>query len=286
MQRAIDECYEAGYLGEHVLGTQFSLDVRTHRGAGAYICGEETGLLESLEGKRGWPRLKPPFPAVQGAFAKPTVINNIETLACVRSIVERGADWFKSIGPSHSTGPKLFGLSGHVNRPGIFELPMGITLAELIERHGGGGRGGRKFKSCIPGGASTGYMKADEIGLPMDFESLRPAGVLGLGTACAVVMDETTDIPRTLYNLLRFFSHESCGQCTQCREGTTWIRKTLARLLASGCTRADVDLIRELAGSMGMMPGLSICGLSDGAAWPVRTAIDKFREEFDSKCGS
>ena len=286
MQRALGECYAAGLFGKNVLGSPWSVDVVLHRGAGAYICGEETGLLESLEGKRGWPRLKPPFPAVRGAFGCPTVINNMETLACVRPIVERGAEWFKSIGPAGSPGPKLFGLAGHVNRTGVFELPMGTPLRELIERHGGGMRDGRKFKSCIPGGASVGFLAPGEMDVALDFDSPRKFGLLGLGTGCAVVMDDTTDIPAMLHNILRFFAHESCGQCTQCREGTGWMAKTMARLLAGGCDRREVDLIRSLAGSMGMMPGLSICGLSDGTAWPVKTAMEKFGEEFYAKCAT
>ena len=284
LQRAVGECYAAGLFGPHVLGGDWSVDVFLHLGAGAYICGEETGLLESLEGKRGWPRLKPPFPAIRGAFALPTVINNLETLACVRPIIERGAEWFKSIGPAGSPGPKLFGLAGHVNRPGVFELPMGTPLRELIEAHGGGMRGGKPFKSCIPGGASVGFLAPGEMDVALDFDSPRKFGLLGLGTGCAVVMDESADIPAVLHNILRFFAHESCGQCTQCREGTTWLAKLSARLLAGGCERAEVDLLGELASSMGMMPGLSICGLADGAAWPVRTALAKFREEFYAKC--
>ncbi|MCG3178697.1 MAG: NADH-quinone oxidoreductase chain 1 [Phycisphaerae bacterium] len=284
MAKAVAECYAAGLFGQHISGGDYSLDVQLHRGAGAYVCGEETGLLESLEGKRGWPRIKPPFPAVKGAFGKPTVINNIETLSCVRGIVERGAEWFKSIGPAHSTGPKLIGLSGHVNTPGVWEMPMGISLRELIEKYGGGMRGGKAFKSCIPGGASVGFLTPDQIDMTMDFEGPRKCGLLGLGTACAAVMDETVEIPRILYNIARFFSHESCGQCTHCREGTGWMEKTLLRLLAGGGDRGDLDLVRKLADSMGMMPGMSICGLADGAAWPIKTAIDKFRGEFEALC--
>ncbi|MDD4891368.1 MAG: NADH-quinone oxidoreductase subunit NuoF, partial [Phycisphaerae bacterium] len=286
MHAAIAQCYEAGLLGQHVLGGEWSVDVFLQRGAGAYICGEETGLLESLEGKRGWPRLKPPFPAVRGAFAKPTVINNLETMACIRPIVERGAAWFNSIGPAGSPGPKMFGVAGHVNRPCVVEGPMGLSLRELIEKHAAGLRPGRTFKSCIPGGASVGFLAPDEMDVPLDFDSPRKFGLLGLGTGCAVVMDDSADIPAILRNIVRFFAHESCGQCTQCREGTGWMAKTLSRLLAGGCTRRDVDLVRELAGTMGMMPGYSICGLSDGCAWPVRTAIDKFGDEFYAKCGS
>jgi NADH-quinone oxidoreductase subunit F len=283
MEKAVAECYQAGLFGENVAGGDFSVDVYLHRGAGAYICGEETGLLESLEGKRGWPRLKPPFPAVQGAFGKPTVINNVETLACVQPIIERGADWFKSIGPEHSTGPKLFGVSGHVNRPGVIELPMGLTLRELIDEHAGGMKGG-DFKTAIPGGVSVGYMTPDELDTPLDFDISKKIFILGLGTGCAIVMHDTVSVPRSLYNIARFFSHESCGQCTQCREGTGWFMKTMQRMLAGGCDSGDLDLMRQLADTMGAMPGFNICGLADAAAWPVKTAIDKFRPEFEALC--
>src|SRR6516164_8113570 len=239
MQRAIDEAYAANLLGRNIQGKDFHLDVFVHRGAGAYICGEETGLIESLEGKRGWPRIKPPFPAVEGAFRKPTIVNNIETLACVPHIVERGADWFKSMGVSPdpknprdpgSYGPKLYCLSGHVNKPGCVELPLGVTVRELVDKHGGGVWKGRKAKACIPGGFSMGLMTEAEFNTPLDFNGPGKVGCLGLGTAAVTVIDETTPIVDVLYNICRFFAHESCGQCTPCREGTDWMRKIVDRI--------------------------------------------------------
>ncbi|HEY8505815.1 MAG TPA: NADH-quinone oxidoreductase subunit NuoF, partial [Gemmataceae bacterium] len=232
LQGAIDELYANNMLGKNILGTDFSLDVYLHRGAGAYICGEETGLIESLEGKRAWPRIKPPFPAVEGAFRKPTIVNNVETLACVTHIIDRGADWFKSIGvppdPNNprdagSYGPKLYCISGHVNKPGCVELPLGVTVRELIEKHAGGIRDGRKAKGCIPGGLSMGFLTEAEFDTPLDFNGPGKAGCLGLGTAAVIVFDETTSIIDVLYNTCRFFAHESCGQCTPCREGTGWL---------------------------------------------------------------
>ena len=198
----------------------FNLDIWLHRGAGAYICGEETGLIESLEGKRGWPRIKPPFPAIEGAFRKPTVVNNVETLCCVPHIIERGADWFKSIGTPKSYGPKLYCVSGHVNKQVCVELPLGVTCRELIDEHAGGVWKGRKAKAAVPGGISMGLLSADELDTPLDFESLRKPGCLGLGTAAVTVIDDQTSIVDYLYNTCRFFAHESCGQCTPCREGT------------------------------------------------------------------
>ena len=231
MQGAIDECYAAGYLGKNILGRDFSLDIYIHRGAAAYVCGEETGLIESLEGKRAWPRIKPPFPAVEGLFRKPTVVNNVETLACVKHIVDRGVAWFRSLGtppdPNNprdpgSPGPKLYGLSGHVNRPGCYEAPLGLPCRQLIEEFGGGVWKGRRAKAVVPGGLSTGVMTEAELDLPLDFAGPLRAGCLGLGTACAIVLDETYPMIDFLHNSCRFFAHESCGQCTPCREGTHW----------------------------------------------------------------
>jgi len=295
LQRAIDEAYQAGYLGQNILGTNFDLDVYLHRGAAAYICGEETGLIESLEGKRAWPRIKPPFPAVEGAFRKPTVVNNIETLACVPHIVERGADWFQSIGvPSDpmnprdlgSYGPKLYCLSGHVNRPGCYELALGVTCRELIENQGGGVWKGRKAKAAIPGGISMGLLREDEFDTPLDFDSLQKVGCLGLGTAAVVVFDEQTSLVDVLYNSCRFFAHESCGQCTPCREGTGWMLRIVKRIQQGHGRVEDLDLLVQVAESMGIMPGTTICGLADGAAWPVKNAIAKFRNEFEDAVNS
>lgn len=290
LQAAIDEAYAAGYLGRNILGSGFSLDVYIHRGAGAYICGEETGLIESIEGKRAWPRSKPPFPAVEGLFRKPTVVNNVETLACVKHIIERGADWFRSIGvpPSPddprdpgSFGPKLFCISGHVNKPGCYEAPLGISCRELIEKFGGGVWKGRRAKAVVPGGLSTGVLSADELDVPMDFVGPVQKGCLGLGTGGVIVMDETYPMIEFLHNSCRFFAHESCGQCTPCREGTSWALQIVRRIKAGRGRLVDLDLLLEIADNIGIIPGTTICGLADGAAWPIKTAIRKFREELE-----
>jgi NADH-quinone oxidoreductase subunit F len=290
LDAAIRECYEANLLGKNILGTGFELDVYLHRGAGAYICGEETGLIESLEGKRAWPRIKPPFPAVEGLFRKPTIVNNVETLCCVTHILQRGADWFKSIGvppdPKNprdpgSYGPKLYCISGHVNKPGCVELPLGVTARELIDEHAGGIWKGRKAKAVVPGGISMGFLSADELDTPLDFAGPLKAGCLGLGTAAVVVVDDQTSMVDVLYNCCRFMSHESCGQCTPCREGTSWMTRILERIRSGEGQIEDLDLLYEVAASMGIIPGTTICGLSDGAAWPVKNAIKKFRGEFE-----
>jgi NADH-quinone oxidoreductase subunit F len=290
LDAAIKECYQAGLLGKDILGSDFNLDVFLHRGAGAYICGEETGLIESLEGKRAWPRIKPPFPAVEGLFRKPTIVNNVETLCCVTHIIQRGADWFKSIGvpadPNNprdpgSYGPKLYCISGHVNNPGCVELPLGITARELIEDHGGGVWKGRQAKAVVPGGISMGFLSAAELDTRLDFAGPLKAGCLGLGTAAVVVIDDQTSMVDVLYNCCRFMSHESCGQCTPCREGTEWMTKILTRIRSGAGKLEDLDLLYEVAASMGIIPGTTICGLADGAAWPVKNAIKKFRPEFE-----
>ena len=290
MQRAIDEAYAAGLLGKNILGKDFSLDVFIHRGAGAYICGEETGLIESLEGKRAWPRIKPPFPAIEGAFRKPTVVNNIETLACVTHILDRGPDWFKSMGvppdpknarDAGSYGPKLYCLSGHVNRPGVVELPLGVSVRELIDKHGGGVWKGRKAKGCIPGGISMGIMTEAEFDTLLDFAGPGKVGCLGLGTAAVTVFDDQTSIVDVLYNICRFFEHESCGQCTPCREGTGWMFKIIDRLRRGQGRLEDLKILDEVGDKIGIMPGTTICGLADGAGWPVKNAVRKFRAEFE-----
>jgi NADH-quinone oxidoreductase subunit F len=272
------------------LGSGISLDIYLHRGAAAYICGEETGLIESLEGKRAWPRIKPPFPAVEGAFRKPTVVNNVETVACVTHIIDRGVEWFKSLGvpadPNNprdpgSYGPKLYCLSGHVERPGCYEAPLGITVTDLIDQFGGGIWKGRKAKAAIPGGISMGLLRADEFHCPLDFNSPAKFGCLGLGTAAVVVLDETVSIVDFLHNSCRFFAHESCGQCTPCREGTSWALKMLDRIKAGRGRLKDLDLLLEIGDTIGIIPGTTICGLADGAAWPIKNAIRKFRGEFE-----
>jgi NADH-quinone oxidoreductase subunit F len=290
LDAAVKECYAAGLLGKNILGSGFDLDVHLHRGAAAYICGEETGLIESLEGKRAWPRIKPPFPAIEGLFRKPTIVNNVETLCCVTHIVGRGADWFKSIGvppdPNNprdlgSYGPKLYCISGHVEKPCCVELPLGVSTRELIEEHGGGVWNGRQAKAVVPGGISMGFLSAAELDTPLDFNGPGKAGCLGLGTAAVVVIDDKTSMVDVLYNCCRFMSHESCGQCTPCREGTAWMTKILERIRSGNGKSEDLDTLLEVAGSMGIMPGTTICGLADGAAWPVKNAINKFRPEFE-----
>jgi len=290
LQGAIDECYANGLLGKNILGSDFSLDIYIHRGAAAYICGEETGLIESLEGKRAWPRIKPPFPAVEGAFRKPTVVNNVETLCCVKHIVERGPDWFKSMGvppdpdnprDAGSYGPKLYCVSGHVNKPGCYEAPLGLTCRELIEDFGGGVWKNRKAKAAVPGGISMGLLHADELDCPLDFAGPGKHACLGLGTAAVTVMDETTSMIDFLHNTCRFFSHESCGQCTPCREGTAWSLQLISRIKAGKGRLVDLDLLLEIGDTIGIIPGTTICGLSDGAAWPIKNAIRKFRDEFE-----
>lgn len=291
MQKAIDEAYANNLLGKKILGKDFALDVYLHRGAGAYICGEETGLIESLEGKRGWPRIKPPFPAVEGAFRKPTVVNNIETLACVTHVIQRGADWFKTMGippdpknprDAGSYGPKLYCISGHVNNPCCVELPLGITVRELVDKYGGGVWQGRKAKGCIPGGISMGLMTEAEFDTPLDFNGPGKVGCLGLGTAAVTVFDEATSIVDVLYNICRFFAHESCGQCTPCREGTGWMMKMLDRIRHGHGRLEDLEILDEVAKNIGIMPGTTICGLADGAGWPVKNAVAKFRPELEN----
>ena len=290
LERAIAECYEAGLLGKNIAGSDFSLDIYVHRGAAAYICGEETGLIESLEGKRAWPRIKPPFPAIEGVFRKPTVVNNIETVACVRHILDRGVEWFKSMGippdPDDprdigSYGPKLYCLSGHIERPGCYEAPLGLTCRELIDQYGGGVWKGRRAKAAIPGGISMGLLTESELDTRLDFKGPGKVGCLGLGTAAVVVLDETVKMVDFLHNSCRFFQHESCGQCTPCREGTAWSLRMLERIKAGRGRLLDLDLLLEIGDSIGIIPGTTICGLADGAAWPLKNAIRKFRDEFE-----
>lgn len=300
LESAVEELYKAKLLGENILGSDFSLDIVLHRGAGAYICGEETGLIESLEGKRAWPRIKPPFPAIEGAFRKPTIVNNVETLACVTQIMRRGIDWFKSLGvapdpknprDAGSYGPKLYTIAGHVNEPKCVELPMGVTLRDLVEKHGGGVWKGRKAKAVNPGGLSMGFVDVNaklkdsdltEYDIPLDFNGPGKVGCLGLGTAAVTVVDDQTSMVDVLHNVCQFFSHESCGQCTPCREGTGWMLKIMERMRRGQGRREDLDILVDVADRIGIIPGTTICGLSDGAGWPVKTAIRKFRAEFEA----
>jgi NADH-quinone oxidoreductase subunit F len=276
LDRAIEEAYAKGYLGKNVFGTGFALDVVVHRGAGAYICGEETGLIESLEGKRAYPRVKPPFPATYGVFGAPTIVNNVETLACVPHIVSRGADWFKSIGPEKGPGPKLYCVSGHVERPGVYELPMGVSLREIIYTHCGGIPNGRALKAVIPGGSSVPVFTADEIDVPMDFDAVAKAGSL-LGSAGIIVMDDTTCMVRALEVIARFYHHESCGQCTPCREGTGWLHKVLRHLEEGTGRMEDLQLLVDISDNM---MGNTVCVLADAAAMPTKSFVAKFHDEF------
>jgi NADH-quinone oxidoreductase subunit F len=285
LERALKEAYANKVFGQQgIFGSNFKLECYVHRGAGAYICGEETGLLEALEGKRGWPRNKPPFPAIAGAFAKPTVINNVETLALVPSIIDRGPDWFKTMGTKSSPGPKLFGMSGHVNKPGVYENELGITLDYAINNLAGGMKGG-KFKASICGGISMGVLGTNQLDIKLDFDDVRfRGGCLGLGTAGMIVMNEHTNLVEALRNCVRFYSHESCGQCTPCREGSAWMRKILDRILEGYGRARDLEMLLELEKTMGIMPGTTICGLADGTAWATRTFINKFYDEFAAVC--
>jgi NADH-quinone oxidoreductase subunit F len=289
LERAIKEAYEQKIFGQQGIrgNDKYKLECYLHIGAGAYICGEETGLLEALEGKRGWPRNKPPFPAIAGAFAKPTVINNVETLACVPYIIERGPiegpRWFKSMGTHSSPGPKLYGMSGHVNKPGVYENELGITLQQSIDM--AGGMKGGAYKAAICGGISMGVLGTNQLDIKLDFDDVRfRGGCLGLGTAGMIVMNEHTDMVRALRNCVRFYAHESCGQCTPCREGSAWMRKILDRIVDGGGRASDLEMLLELEKTMGIMPGTTICGLADGTAWATRTFINKFYDEFAARC--
>ena len=277
LQRAVDEAYAAGWLGQDIQGTGFDLDIVVHRGAGAYICGEETALLTSLEGGKGHPRLKPPFPAISGLFACPTIVNNVETLSCVPFIFRKGAAEYAGIGSENQGGTRLFCVSGHVVRPGVYEAPVTVTLRELIEDFAGGVRDGKQLKAVIPGGISAKILKADEIDTAMDFDSLRAAGTMA-GSGGVIVMDEDTCMVRALDAASTFFADESCGQCSPCREGTGWLHRILQRILRGEGRLEDLD---ELLGIAGNMEGNTICVFADAAAWPVQSYIAKFRDEFE-----
>lgn len=277
LERAIGEAIARGLLGNDILGSGFSLNIHAHRGAGAYICGEETALLESLEGKRGLPRLKPPFPATSGLYRQPTVVNNVETLSNVSHIVMRGAEWFASIGTPKSTGTRIFGVSGHVCRPGIYECPIDVPMRELIFEHAGGMRKGRRLKAVIPGGSSVPVLTERHLDTRMDFESLATAGSMA-GSGGVIVMDETTCMVRVGEIVSRFYHHESCGQCTQCREGTAWLHKTLRRIEEGRGRTADLDLLLDICDNM---KGKTICPLSDAAAMPIESYLKYFRDEFE-----
>ena len=277
LERAIAEARAKGYLGENVMGSGFSHDVVVTRGAGAYICGEETGLLESLEGKKGQPRKKPPFPAQYGAFGMPTTVNNVETFSHVPHILQRGAEWFRSTGTEKSPGTTIFGVSGHVARPGLFELPLGTPLSEIVFEHAGGVPGGRKVKGVIPGGMSMPILPAGELDVPMANEFLRERKTM-LGTGGVMVMDETTCMVRVACVITYFFRDESCGQCTQCREGTGWMEKIVRRIERGAGEPQDLEVLLDVAGKM---EGHTICAFADAAAWPVQGLLRHFREDFE-----
>ncbi len=280
LEDAIAEARARGFLGSNVLGSGYDLEVWVHRGAGAYICGEETALIESLEGKRGFPRLKPPFPAVVGVFGKPTVINNVETLACVPHIMTRGAAWFASIGRPRNTGPKLFCVSGHVNRPGVYELPLGVTFREIIEGHCGGVRGGRRLKAFFPGGSSAPVMTAADVDVKADFDACAEAKTM-LGSGGVIVLDDSMDMVDVARNVAHFYAHESCGQCTPCREGSDWCADILDRLVDGHGRAADPDTLLRICRFSS--EGMTICPLGDAYALPISSIVTKFRAEFERR---
>lgn len=282
VDKALADAYAKGYIGENILGSGFSTNIYTHMGAGAYICGEESALMNSLEGERGYPRVKPPFPAQKGLWGMPTTINNVETMSNVPLIINKGAEWYSKIGAPKHPGPILVGISGHVNKPGVYEVPTGVPLLTLINdpQYGGGVPGGKKIKAVIPGGSSTMVLRGENLeGVCMDAESLKAAGS-SVGTAGLIVMDEDTDIVRVLTRIAHFYHHESCGQCTPCREGTGWLEKMLHRFENYEARQEDIDMLVEVANQI---EGNTICALGDAAAWPVQSFVKRFREEFEKR---
>jgi len=301
LQKAVDEAYAKGYLGKRVAGFDFDMDLTVHRGAGAYICGEETSLLNSLEGKRGWPRLKPPFPAVKGLFGAPTIVNNVETLANLPWIIEHGGQAFADLGMAKSGGTRIVCVSGHVNKPGVFELPMGITFRQIIDDVCGGVPGGRKVRAVIPGGSSMPPLDASELDVPCEFDALMTdarikeveiaPGVkfdMGMGRTLRtmagsggiVVMDDTTDIPAVTARIMQFYAHESCGQCTPCREGTGWLARVSKRVALGQGHAGDIELMASIAHGIA---GNTICALGEAAAWPMLGFLTKYRGDFEAK---
>ncbi len=277
----IAELHERKLLGERIFGSKFNLSIHVHLGAGAYICGEETALLESMEGKLGQPRLRPPFPAAEGLFAKPTVVNNVETLTNLPPIITRGADWYRSIGTEKSTGPKIFCLSGHIERPGNYELPFGTTFRELIYEHGGGIKDGKAIKAILPAGASAPILPGTDkvLDTPMDYESVPEVGSQ-LGSASIIIMDETVDISWVAYKTSSFFKHESCGKCTPCREGTYWIYNIMKHVEMGDAKKEDIDLLNSVARGI---QGKCLCALGEFSIMPVISGIEHFRKEFDAR---
>jgi NADH-quinone oxidoreductase subunit F len=301
LQKAVDEAYQRGYLGKNILGTGVECHLTVHRGAGAYICGEETALLNSLEGERGQPRLKPPFPAVKGLFGDPTIVNNVETLMNVPLILDKGGAWFNELGMGRSGGTRMLCVSGHVKKPGVFELPMGITFNQIIHEVCGGMIGGKAVKAVIPGGVSMPPLDLSELDVPCEFDALqtderiKPVEVapgknfdLGggrvlrtmAGSGGVVVMDEDTDIPKAVWRIMKFFAHESCGQCTPCREGCGWLEKVSKRVAFGQGKPDDLELLASIAHGIA---GNTICALGDAAAWPMLGFLTKFRADFEAK---
>ncbi|MBC8043140.1 MAG: NADH-quinone oxidoreductase subunit NuoF [Rhizobacter sp.] len=287
VERAVEEAYAKGYIGRNIMGTTFSTEIIVHKGAGAYICGEESSLMNSLEGERAYPRLKPPFPAVVGLWGCPTIINNVETLTQITLIAEIGGEAYSKIGAPDHPGPMLYGISGHVNKPGVYEYPSGMAIKDLIYDVAGGMRGGKKLKAVIPGGSSTPILRAfapdgkDLLeDVTMNAESLKKAGT-SIGTAGLIVMDEDTDIVKAIDRLAHFYHHESCGQCTPCREGTGWIEQVYKKFVNDTAEPKDIDLLISICNQMEQR---TICALADGAAWPVRFSIQRFREEYEKHC--
>lgn len=280
VKNALQQAYDKGFAGNNILNSGWSCAIDLATGAGQYICGEETGLIESLEGKKGWPRLKPPFyPAAAGLWGKPTVVNNVETLSYVPRILEIGAKEFAALGTEHTGGTSLFSLTGRVKRPGIYELPMGVELNELIYEHGGGIADNRKLKAVIPGGSSSHILTAEECsGLTMDFETVAEAGSM-LGSGAVIVIDETVSIPKLMVWMTRFYAHESCGQCTPCREGTGWLVRLAARIAEGKGRTRDIDDMYEIADNI---DGKTICALGQAVAWPAKSYLKKFRHEFEA----
>ena len=279
LQGAIDEAAQAGYLGKNILGSGYDLELILHRGAGAYICGEETGLLSSLEGGRGWPKVKPPFPATHGLFGCPTVVNNVETLATLPWIIDQGAARYAAIGTEKSKGTKLFSVSGHIRKPGVYEVEMGYPFKRFLEEDCGGVPDGRKLKGVIPGGSSMPVLRADELEpVRMDYESMQAAGTF-LGSGGVIVMDDSTCMVQAAWNVARFYAHESCGQCTPCREGCHWMEKIFRRIESGEGEKGDLDLVLNISGNI---TGNTICPFGDAAAWPAAAFIKKYREEFEA----
>jgi NADH-quinone oxidoreductase subunit F len=280
MEKALADAYAKRYVGQQILGTSFSTEIVIHKGAGAYICGEESALMNSIEGERGYPRVKPPFPAQYGLWGCPTTINNVETISNVPIIINNGWEWYASIGAPKHPGPILVGVSGHVNKPGVYEMPTGVPILDIIYQYAGGVPGDKAIKAVIPGGSSTPILRGDQLdGVCMDAESMKAAGS-AVGTAGLIVMDEDTDLIAVLTRIARFYHHESCGQCTPCREGTGWLEKLMKKFERYEARQEDIDLLLDVANNI---EGNTICALGDAAAWPIQAMIRRFRDEFEKR---